>query len=139
MVEQILQKTSEAKAILKEIRKMPQSEKNRESLKPLLKKAVCCKLMIPEDETDDIKKLIVLSIKRQNKADALLPDEVIQSKVEKYDCHQSSLVLQKKTLLTFFIERELGLHWTDDEAVQIASLDDLCSAVLRSDPVGEST
>lgn len=138
MVEQILQKTNEAKAILKEIRKMPWGQKNRETLKPLLKKAVCCKLMIPEDETDDIKKLIILSIKRQNKADALLPDAVIQSKIEKYDCHQSSLVLQKKTLLTFFIERELGLHWTDEEAVQIASIDDLCDAVLRSKSAGES-
>ena len=38
--------------------------------------------MIPEDETDDIRKLIILSIKSRNKEDASLPDQVIQSKIE---------------------------------------------------------
>lgn len=90
------------KSILEEIAYISGNERNENTIKPLLKKAVCCKLMIPEDETDDIRKLIILSIKSRNKEDASLPDQVIQSKIEKYDCHQSNLVTQKKTLLHTF-------------------------------------
>lgn len=58
--------------------------------------------MIPEDETDDIRKLIILSIKSRNKEDASLPDQVIQSKIEKYDCHQSNLVTPEKNAFDTF-------------------------------------
>lgn len=38
--------------------------------------------MIPEDETDDLRKLSVLSIKYQDQGSAALPDSVIRSKIE---------------------------------------------------------
>ena len=121
MIETIIEKANESKKLLEEIAYISGNERNEKTIKPLLKKAVCCKLMIPEDETDDIRKLIILSIKSRNKEDASLPDQVIQSKIEKYDCHQSNLVTQKKTLLILFIEKELGIHFTDEDAVEIAS------------------
>lgn len=96
MIETIIEKANESKKLLEEIAYISGNERNENTIKPLLKKAVCCKLMIPEDETDDIRKLIILSIKSRNKEDASLPDQVIQSKIEKYDCHQSNLVTQKK-------------------------------------------
>lgn len=137
MIETIIEKTNESKKLLEEITCIPGNERNEKNIKPLLKKAVCCKLMIPEDETDDIRKLIILSIKSRNKEDASLSDQVIQSKIEKYDCHQSNLVTQKKTLLILFIEKELGIHFTDEDAVEIASIDDLCHMVIKYGKTGE--
>ena len=137
MIETIIEKANESKKLLEEIAYISGNERNENTIKPLLKKAVCCKLMIPEDETDDIRKLIILSIKSRNKEDASLPDQVIQSKIEKYDCHQSNLVTQKKTLLILFIEKELGIHFTDEDAVEIASIDDLCRMVIKYGKTGE--
>lgn len=137
MIETIIEKANESKKLLKQITYISGNERNEKTIKPLLKKAVCCKLMIPEDETDDIRKLIILSIKSRNKEDASLPDQVIQSKIEKYDCHQSNLVTQKKTLLILFIEKELGIHFTDEDAVEIASIDDLCRMVIKYGKTGE--
>lgn len=137
MIETIIEKANESKKLLEEIAYISGNERNEKTIKPLLKKAVCCKLMIPEDETDDIRKLIILSIKSRNKEDASLPDQVIQSKIEKYDCHQSNLVTQKKTLLILFIENELGIHFTDEDAVEIASIDDLCRMVIKYGKAGE--
>ena len=136
MIETIIEKANESKKLLEEIAYISGNERNENTIKPLLKKAVCCKLMIPEDETDDIRKLIILSIKSRNKEDASLPDQVIQSKIEKYDCHQSNLVTQKKTLLILFIEKELGIHFTDEDAVEIASIDDLCRMVIKYGKTG---
>ena len=40
---------------------------------------------------------------------------MIQREIKKYDCHQTSLAVQKKVLLLMFIERELGIAMEDDE------------------------
>ena len=131
MIKTIIEKANESKKLLEKITYISENERNEKTIKPLLKKAVCCKLMIPEDETNDIRKLIISSIKSRNKENASLSDQVIQSKIEKYDCHQSNLVTQKKTLLILFIEKELGIHFTDEDAVEIASIDDLCRMVIK--------
>ena len=67
--------------------------------------------MIQEDTQTDIRKLVIISIKRQDLRKGNLPDEVIQREIKKYDCHQTSLAVQKKVLLLMFIERELGIAW----------------------------
>lgn len=131
MVENILSKTAEAKAILEKVKKQLENGSSREQIEPLMKKAVCCKLMIPEDETDDLRKLSVLSIKYQDQGSAALPDSVIRSKIEKYDCHQTNLVTQKKTLLIMFIEKQLGVHFNDEDAVEIHTVSDLCQMSLN--------
>ena len=137
MIKTIIEKANESKKLLEKITYISENERNEKTIKPLLKKAVCCKLMIPEDETNDIRKLIISSIKSRNKENASLSDQVIQSKIEKYDCHQSNLVTQKKTLLILFIEQELGIHFTDEDAVEIASIDDLCRMVIKYGKTGE--
>ncbi len=137
MIKTIIEKANESKKLLEKITYISENERNEKTIKPLLKKAVCCKLMIPEDETNDIRKLIISSIKSRNKENASLSDQVIQSKIEKYDCHQSNLVTQKKTLLILFIEKELGIHFTDEDAVEIASIDDLCRMVIKYGKTGE--
>ena len=137
MIKTIIEKANESKKLLEKITYISENERNEKTIKPLLKKAVCCKLMIPEDETNDIRKLIISSIKSRNKETASLSDQVIQSKIEKYDCHQSNLVTQKKTLLILFIEKELGIHFTDEDAVEIASIDDLCRMVIKYGKTGE--
>ena len=71
--------------------------------------------MIQEDTQTDIRKLVIISIKRQDLRKGNLPDEVIQREIKKYDCHQTSLAVQKKVLLLMFIERELGIAMEDDE------------------------
>ena len=81
MVENILSKTAEAKTILEEVKKQLENGSSREQIEPLMKKAVCCKLMIPEDGIDDLRKLSVLSIKYQDQGSAALPDSVIRSKI----------------------------------------------------------
>ena len=131
MVENILSKTAEAKAILEKVKKQLENGSSREQIEPLMKKAVCCKLMIPEDETDDLRKLSVLSIKYQDQGSAALPDSVIRSRIEKYDCHQTNLVTQKKTLLIMFIEKQLGVHFSDEDAVEIHTVSDLCQMSLN--------
>ena len=137
MIKTIIEKANESKKLLEKITYISENERNEKTIKPLLKKAVCCKLMIPEDETNDIRKLIISSIKSRNKENASLSDQVIQSKIEKYDCHQSYLVTQKKTLLILFIEKDLGIHFTDEDAVEIASIDDLCRMVIKYGKTGE--
>ena len=127
MIDEIVKSTREASAVLDRIKSMPCEGLEKEVILPLLRKAVNLKLMIQEDTQTDIRKLVIMSIKRQGN----LPDEVIQREIKKYDCHQTSLAVQKKVLLLMFIERELGIAMEDDEASDIENLDELADAVIR--------
>lgn len=98
---------------------------------PLLREAVCRKLMIRDDSQNDIRKLIIMSIKRQELSSSGLPDAVIESRIRRYDCHQTSLVVQKKVLLFLFIEHELGIHLSDDEATEIETLPQLAHTIVH--------
>ena len=122
MIDEIVKSTREASAVLDRIKSMPCEG---------LEKAVNLKLMIQEDTQTDIRKLVIISIKRQDLRKGNLPDEVIQREIKKYDCHQTSLAVQKKVLLLMFIERELGIAMEDDEASDIENLDELADAVIR--------
>ena len=42
-----------------------------------------------------------------------LPPEALRRAVEKYDCHQTTLVAKKKTLLFLYMESALGVHLED--------------------------
>lgn len=111
MIDEIVKSTREASAVLDRIKSMPCEGLEKEVILPLLRKAVNLKLMIQEDTQTDIRKLVIISIKRQDLRKGNLPDEVIQREIKKYDCHQTSLAVQKKVLLLMFIERELGIAW----------------------------
>lgn len=125
MVNDIVEATGMAKQILAGIRNMPREQITAASLLPLLRQAVSRKLMIPEQAEDNIHNLAIISIKTQDIRAGSLPDEVIRTQIKKYDCHQTSLVTQKKVLLLMFIERELGIYMEDDDALSIETLNDL--------------
>ena len=129
MIDEIVKSTREASAVLDRIKSMPCEGLEKEVILPLLRNAVNLKLMIQEDTQTDIRKLVI--IKRQDLRKGNLPDEVIQREIKKYDCHQTSLAVQKKVLLLMFIERELGIAMEDDEASDIENLDELADAVIR--------
>lgn len=131
MIDEIVKSTREASAVLDRIMSMPCEGLEKEVILPLLRNAVNLKLMIQEDTQTDIRKLVIISIKRQDLRKGNLPDEVIQREIKKYDCHQTSLAVQKKVQLLMFIERELGIAMEDDEASDIENLDELADAVIR--------
>ena len=97
----------------------------------LLRRAVCIKLMIPEVDEPQIKNLVITGIKQQVMRAGGLSDNVIRQQIKKYDCHQTRLAAQKKTLLFMFMERELGITLEDDEAVDIETMDQLAEAFIK--------
>lgn len=131
MIDGIVKNTRKAEAVLSDIRSIPPDCLHRELLLSLLKKAVSFKLMIPEDDEPLIKNLVIMSIKQQDMRAGGHPDNVIRQEVKKYDCHQTSLTAQKKTLLFMFMEKELGITLGDDEAVDIETMDQLAETFLK--------
>ncbi len=130
MVGDIVEATNMAKAALGDIRNMPGRERNVSSVLPLIRQAIFRKLMIPEQKENNIRNLVIISIKTLDMKSQNLPDEVIQKQIRKYDCHQTSLVAQKKVLLLMFMERELGIHMDDDDASSIETVEDLAELVV---------
>lgn len=131
MIDSILKAAQEARACLRKLHEAEERTLTADYVCACLKKAACLKLMIPEDDTDDIAKLAILSIKRESSAQASLSDQTIRRQIEKYDCHQTNLVAQKKVLLIMFIERELGISLTDDEASSVKTIQDLSKLFFR--------
>ena len=56
---------------------------------------------------------------------AELPPEALRRAVEKYDCHQTTLVAKKKTLLFLYMESALGVHLEDAEAAAVETVPQL--------------
>ena len=129
----IRENAERAKRYLKEFKEAVKREAanneavNQEAMCASLRNAVCSRLMIDagEAETDDIRKLCILSIRRQMSENVGLSDREIVRQIEKYDCHQTNLVTQKKVLLMLYVERELNIQIGDDEAVEISTTEDL--------------
>ena len=129
----IRENAERAKRYLKEFKEAVKREAanneavNQEAMCASLRNAVCSRLMIDagEAETDDIRKLCILSIRRQMSENVGLSDREIVRQIEKYDCHQTNLVTQKKVLLMLYVERELNIQIGDDEAVDISTTEDL--------------
>lgn len=129
MVRDIAEASKRAGKVLEEIRYLPEGQRSPQTLLPLLRRAVACKLMVGEQEESNIRNLVIISIKLQDQRAGNLPDEVIRRQIKKYDCHQTSLVAQKKVLLLMYLERELGIHMSDDDASSIETLEDLAALV----------
>lgn len=129
MVRDITEASKRAGRVLEEIRNLPEGQRSARTLLPLLRRAVACKLMVGEQEESNIRNLVIISIKLQDQRAGNLPDEVIRRQIKKYDCHQTSLVAQKKVLLLMYLERELGIHMSDDDASSIETLEDLAALV----------
>lgn len=131
IIDEIVKNTGDAARVLWGIREIPRVRLSKEYILPDLRRAVNLKLMISEEKETDIRKLAVMSIKRQDLQSANLTDEILQKEIRKYDCHQTSLAVQKKVLLLMFMEKELGISMKDEEAVGIETLDQLAEAVTR--------
>ena len=129
-IDDIVKNKNEAEKLLKTVREILKRNETGD-IEPLMKKIILCRLMIEDDETDDLKKLAILSIKQQDRENGKLSDSVILSKIEKYDCHQTNLVAQKKTLLIMFIEKELELCFENEDAVGINTIHDLCQIIWK--------
>lgn len=129
----IRENSERAKKYLKEFKEAVRREAanneavNQEAMCTSLRNAVCSRLMIDagEAETDDIRKLCILSIRKQMSENVGLSDREIVRQIEKYDCHQTNLVTQKRVLLMLYVERELNIQIGDDEAVDISTTEDL--------------
>lgn len=129
----IRENSERAKIYLKEFKEAVRREAanneavNQEAMCTSLRNAVCSRLMIDAEkaETDDIRKLCILSIRRQMSENVGLSDREIVRQIEKYDCHQTNLVTQKRVLLMLYVERELNIQIGDDEAVDISTTEDL--------------
>jgi len=119
-----------AHGYLNQINGLTGSDLNIENVHNLLKKAICAKLGI-QDESDSIRNLIVVQIKQNDRTSRGLPDSVITGRIEKYDCHQTNLITQKKILLMMYIELELGITLDDDEAAGIQTVEEYSAAVCR--------
>lgn len=128
--EEIQRASLEARDILQKIRGLPAKELRPENIKNPLHQAVCRKLGFRTEE-ENIRRLVILSIKQRDKQSAYLPDSVVQKQIRSYDCHQTSLVVQKKVLLLMFIERELGVSLDDDQAADIETVGELACALAE--------
>lgn len=124
MINDILKATSLAKAELTKLKEIKKEDLTTGIVETVLRKAILYKLMIESDE-DNLRNLVVLSIKSADKRVAGLSEEAIRQQITKYDCHQTSLVVQKKALLLIFIEKELDIHLSDDEAVEVRTVSEL--------------
>lgn len=121
----IAEAAKRAGAILARVRQLPGEQRTAENLLPLLRQAVECKLMIGEQEESNLRNLAVISIKLSDQRAGSLSDEAVLKQIKKYDCHQTSLVTQKKVLLLMYLERELRIHMSDEDASSIETLEDL--------------
>ena len=130
MIEQIRNAANLAKQDLQQLKDIGKDELTLEYTKDLLRKAILHKLSIESTE-ENLKDLVVLSIKASDMAKRGLSEEEIARQISKYDCHQTSLVVQKKALLLIFIEKQLGIHMSDEEAVDIQDINALIKTVFQ--------
>ena len=125
MVEDIVKSTEQSEEILERIKELPKEECFPERIFPLLREAVNAKLMIEEEEEINLRRLVILSIKRQDVQNKNRQETWIEQQVEKYDCHQNSLVARKKILLLMFLERKLNIFLSEPEKEGLNTLEQL--------------
>lgn len=129
MIDEIV-KAQGSSAVLDRIKSMPCEGLEKEVILPLLRNAVNLKLMIQEDTQTDIRKLVIMSIKRQDLRKGNLPDEVIQRRYKEIRLPPDHWRCRKGTAA--YVYREgAGIAMEDDEASDIENLDELADAVIR--------
>ncbi len=122
-----------SKEILTAIKKSFMENGSVESFYVGMLNAICRKLQIDinEVDTDEISKLCILSIRAHDTSDKGLSDSVIKNQIEKYDCHQTNLVAQKKVLLMLYLESALAIHIDDDIASDITTIHELVDVIVK--------
>ena len=130
MFDDIVNANALAKKDLQKLKETDHSSITPELIEDLLRKAILHKLMI-ESEEDKLRDLVVISIKSADLKNKGVSEDMIRKQITKYDCHQTSLVVQKKALMLIFIEKELGIKLSDEEAVDIQTIKELAACVYE--------
>lgn len=87
-----------------------------------LKSYVLKRLDLPLDvHEDDIRRLVILSVKWKNESEGSV---FIESRLAGSDCHQTTYVVQKKTLLMMEIEKRLGVKLTSEDVDHVETVTD---------------
>lgn len=130
MTQDILQTSRASAALLADICALPAPELTQERVLPLLRQALEVKLGLSPTGEERLRNLVVQSIRQKDLAQQALSPAQIRRAIEKYDCHQTSLVAKKTVLLFFFLEEKLGIHLEDAQVAQIKTIPQLVQAVL---------
>ena len=103
---------------------------NKSDFESALKEYVLFRLGLPEDTREtNIYLLVLYSVRIK------MPDEdvkTLESRLATVDCHQTSYIVSKKTLLMMEIEREYGASITADAACEVSSVEEYAKALWRS-------
>lgn len=94
----------------------------------ILKNEILKRLRLGELEEDNLKNLVILSVKLQTSG---VSQQNLLNSLQKYDCHQIGLVAKKKALLLLGLEHDLGVTLDDDKAVEAVTVKDLCDLLLK--------
>ena len=94
---------------------------NKSDFESALKEYVLFRLGLPEDTREtNIYLLVLYSVRIK------MPDEdvkTLESRLATVDCHQTSYIVSKKTLLMMEIERALGATVSADDATSATSVE----------------
>ena len=94
----------------------------------ILKNEILKRLRLGELEEDNLKNLVILSVKLQTSG---VSQQNLLNSLQKHDCHQIGLVAKKKALLLLGLEHDLGVTLDDDKAVEAVTVKDLCDLLLK--------
>lgn len=123
--------TAKADHWLARLRDLPTQEWQTEQVTLLLQRAVESALRLPPTSTQELRVLLVESIRAEGPHTEALSQEQILHRVLRYDCHQVPQVLQRKVSLLLYIEHFLGTSLRDEEAIGIRTIGELAQCLIR--------
>ena len=102
---------------------------NKSDFEFALKEYVLFRLGLPEDTREtNIYLLVLYSVRIK------MPDEdvkTLESRLATVDCHQTSYIVSKKTLLMMEIEREIDVHISPEESEKAETIPLYADALWR--------
>lgn len=106
------------------------STENKEEFCALLYKYFLKRLSLPADTKEtDIYYLVLYSVRIK------MPDEdvkTLESRLATVDCHQTSYIVSKKTLLMMETEKKLGVCISADDATNVKSTTEYAELLWRA-------
>lgn len=94
-----------------------------------LQKALCIRYSIQEIDIIDFYTLGVISVKKKAHVLTDKNSQELESKIKRYDCHRTNLVIQMKNLFIMFVERELEICLNDDDVICLKDLHQMAQLV----------
>ncbi|MBQ9511192.1 MAG: hypothetical protein IJR55_05825 [Clostridia bacterium] len=116
--------------ICDEIMEKMRSTENEKEFCSCLYKYILNRLELPDDTKEtDIYYLVLYSVRIK------MPDEdikTLESRLATVDCHQTSYIVSKKTLLMMETERKLGVALSADDATNVKSTTEYAELLWRA-------